>query len=175
MLAQVALKLRLHVDLRGAVVATLAVVRDHERRDGDLLVAADGQLRLQRKLELHFLNARAGDDRQQHGGGNGGKALHTRPPGGGVGGGVDGLAVFGGGIGGGCGAATGGPGWTGGGRSLVGCGALIGFGVAAVVGGGTSGGVSATAEPEELDFGISGPAVFVSFGPRLRLRDRNST
>jgi len=87
---------------------------------------------------------------------------------------VDGLAVFGGGIGGGCGAATGGPGWTGGGRSLGGCGALIGFGVAAVVGG-SSGGVSATAEPEELDFGINGPAVFVSFGPRLRLRDRNST
>jgi len=82
------------------------------------------------------------------------------------------LAVFGGGTGGGCGAGTGGPGCVGGGRSLGGCGGETGFGVAAVAGG-TTGVVSTAAEPD--GFGISGPAVFVSFGPRLRLRERNST
>ena len=70
------------------------------------------------------------------------------------------------------GGGVGGPGGVGGGRSLGGCGGEPGFGVAAVAGG-TNGGVSTAAEPD--GFGISGPAVLVSFGPRLRLRDRNST
>ena len=63
LLFQVALKLRLHVDLRGAVVPLFAI-GDDERRDGDLLVARDLQLRLQRQLQLDFRHARDGGERQ---------------------------------------------------------------------------------------------------------------
>src|SRR5204863_8097171 len=83
LLAEIAVELRLHVDLRRAVALLLAFRRDDERRDGDALVAGDLQLRLHRQLQLHFHDSGEcgdGDGEQRE---NRCEAFHGKSPGGG--------------------------------------------------------------------------------------------